>query len=457
MVAEEKDTVGSEQNKDESHHNATESSVLGFDGSTFLQTWTAELITGVFVILAVCVTAYQIYQHLKNYTVANEQRWIVRILLIVPIYTLSSWISILCFNRSNVFIYFNAIRDCYEAFVIYSFLSLCYEYLGGESAIMAEIRGKPIAARTWYPCLRSMFTFASCKNCTCWLNGLQYTISFLRFCKQATLQFCVVKPVMAVVTLFLQFFDLYQDGNWSTKSGYLYVTIVYNISVSLALYGLFLFYQAVSDMLMPYRPVLKFLSVKSVIFLSFWQGMFLAILEATGVLNAVLFANGQEMISSGTIAAGYQNFLICIEFFFAAILLYLAFPYRIYEDLNAGSFAESGKNTLSSIGARFTETMNPKDVIEDALHNFSPQYQQYTRQGADADAEFLKDVGSSRVAGKNSASGGQVMSGGVGVGGVDQPTNSAKTEKMGLLNESSSEGERSLHVVSSKPRMKGDA
>lgn len=30
------------------------------------------------------------------------------------------------------------------AFVIYNFLSLCYEYLGGESAIMAEIRGKPI-------------------------------------------------------------------------------------------------------------------------------------------------------------------------------------------------------------------------------------------------------------------------------------------------------------------------
>lgn len=30
------------------------------------------------------------------------------------------------------------------AFVIYNFLSLCYEYLGGESAIMSEIRGKPI-------------------------------------------------------------------------------------------------------------------------------------------------------------------------------------------------------------------------------------------------------------------------------------------------------------------------
>lgn len=33
---------------------------------------------------------------------------------------------------------------CLAAFVIYSFLSLCFQYLGGESAIMAEIRGKPI-------------------------------------------------------------------------------------------------------------------------------------------------------------------------------------------------------------------------------------------------------------------------------------------------------------------------
>lgn len=30
------------------------------------------------------------------------------------------------------------------AFVIYNFLSLSFEYLRGESAIMSEIRGKPI-------------------------------------------------------------------------------------------------------------------------------------------------------------------------------------------------------------------------------------------------------------------------------------------------------------------------
>lgn len=58
----------------------------------------------------------------------------------------------------------------------------------------------------------------------------------------------------------------------SVASGYLYVTIVYNISVSLSLYALFLFYFATRELLVPYNPVLKFFMVKSVIFLSFWQG-----------------------------------------------------------------------------------------------------------------------------------------------------------------------------------------
>ncbi|MEQ2216985.1 hypothetical protein XENOCAPTIV_028558, partial [Xenoophorus captivus] len=60
--------------------------------------------------------------------------------------------------------------------------------------------------------------------------------------------------------------------------GYLYVTIIYNISVSLSLYALFLFYFSTSELLRPYSPMLKFFMIKSVIFLSFWQGMSLNLL-----------------------------------------------------------------------------------------------------------------------------------------------------------------------------------
>ncbi|KAK6033688.1 hypothetical protein OSTOST_00111 [Ostertagia ostertagi] len=343
-------------------------------GNTFIRSATAQGLAGLFTWAALLITSHQIYQHLRWYSCPTEQRWIVRILFIVPIYAFDSWLSLIFFS-DNVYIYFNSIRDCYEAFVIYSFLSLCYEYLGGESNIMAEIRGKPIKPISYY-------------TCTCCLAGKQYTIEFLRFCKQArisfrfhaTLQFCFIKPIMAVLTLFLVGMGKYEDGNWSADQGYLYITLVYNVSISLALYGLFLFYTATRELLSPYSPVLKFLTVKSVIFLSFWQGFLIAILGATSAIDPVVDANGHEVIGRGTVAAGYQNFLICIEMFFAAIALKFAFGVSAYSDAHSVSHSNDGRPvTLQSISSSLKETMNPKDIMQDAIHNFHPQYQQYTQ------------------------------------------------------------------------------
>ncbi|KAK6765635.1 hypothetical protein RB195_025509 [Necator americanus] len=335
-------------------------------GNTFIRSASAQGLAGLFTWAALLITSHQIYQHLRWYSCPTEQRWIVRILFIVPIYAFDSWLSLIFFS-DNVYIYFNSIRDCYEAFVIYSFLSLCYEYLGGESNIMAEIRGKPIKPTNYY-------------TCTCCLAGKQYTIEFLRFCKQATLQFCFIKPVMAVITLFLVAMGKYEDGNWSADQGYLYITLVYNVSISLALYGLFLFYTATRELLCPYSPVLKFLTVKSVIFLSFWQGFLIAILGATSAIDPVVDANGNVVIGKGTVAAGYQNFLICIEMFFAAIALKFAFGVSAYADAHSVNHSNDGRPvTLQSISSSLKETMNPKDIMQDAIHNFHPQYQQYTQ------------------------------------------------------------------------------
>ncbi|CAL8234941.1 unnamed protein product, partial [Arctogadus glacialis] len=71
---------------------------------------------------------------------------------------------------------------------------------------------------------------SSCVYGTCCLWGRTYSIGFLRFCKQvrayllsllylftsepATLQFCVVKPLMAVITVVLQAFGKYRDGDF---------------------------------------------------------------------------------------------------------------------------------------------------------------------------------------------------------------------------------------------------
>jgi len=337
--------------------------------SSFLEHASGQGVSGVCAWAAILITCHQIYQYLRWYTNPAEQRWIVRILFIVPIYAFESWLSLMFFKGNHYYVYFNAVRDCYEAFVIYNFLSLCYEYLGGEGNIMSEIRGKPI---------KSSWTYW-----TCCLAGMSYNIGFLRFCKQATLQFCVVKPVMSFITIWLQSYGLYQDGDWDAGLGYLYITLIYNISISLALYALFLFYFATRELLRPFDPVLKFFTIKSVIFLSFWQGVLLAMLEHLGYILPVIGENGkEEKLTAGTVAAGYQNFLICIEMLFAAIALKYAFPISVYVG-EGGINAEGRSVTMQSISSSLKETMNPRDIMTDAIHNFHPQYQQYTQYSSD--------------------------------------------------------------------------
>ncbi|NXD10672.1 T184A protein, partial [Nothocercus nigrocapillus] len=339
-------------------HNGSQGS-----GQLFLSTTAAQVVSGFFVWSALIITFHQIYTHLRNYTVPKEQRYIIRILFIVPVYAFDSWLSLLLLGSHQYYVYFDSVRDCYEAFVIYSFLSLCFEYLGGESTIMTEIRGKPIASSCFYG--------------TCCLQGMSYSIGFLRFCKQATLQFCIVKPLMAIVTIILQAFGKYHDGDFNVHSGYLYITIIYNFSVSLALYALFLFYFATMDLLRPFKPVLKFITIKAVIFLSFWQGTLLAILEKCGVIPEVQIIDGKE-VGAGTVSAGYQNFIICIEMFFAAIALRYAFTCQVYREKKENSTANLAP--MQSISSGLKETMSPQDIVQDAIHNFSPTYQQYTQQ-----------------------------------------------------------------------------
>ncbi|XP_066200380.1 transmembrane protein 184A [Saccopteryx leptura] len=329
----------------------------------FLTTALARGISGIFVWTALVLTCHQIYLHLRSYTVPNEQRYIIRLLLIVPVYAFDSWLSLLLLGGHQHYIYLDSVRDCYEAFVIYSFLSLCFQYLGGESAIMAEIRGKPVRS--------------SCLYGTCCLRGMAYSIGFLRFCKQATLQFCIVKPVMALVTIVLQAVGKYHDGDFNIHSGYLYVTLIYNVSVSLALYALFLFYFATRELLQPFEPVLKFLTIKAVIFLSFWQGMLLAILERCGVIPEVQVMDGSR-VRAGTLAAGYQNFIICVEMLFASVALRYAFTCQVYSEKDNNAPAPTAP--MQSISSGLKETMSPQDIVHDAIHNFSPAYQHYTQQ-----------------------------------------------------------------------------
>jgi len=227
----------------------------------------------------------------------------------VPIYATDSWLSL---RFKDAALYLDLMRDSYEGYVIYLFLALMIAYLGGGSneRVLTTMRGLPDLEHPW-PFNR-------------WCKPIQMGPGFLLDCKMATMQFVVVKPMMAFLAILLRINGLYDQGNFSANKGYLYTSMAVNASITYAFYYLVLFYLALSTQLAPYNPVPKFLCIKAVLFLSFWQSVVLAFLSRFQIIHEL----GSWSVENVT--TGIQNLLICFEMFFVALAHHRAFPYRRY-------------------------------------------------------------------------------------------------------------------------------
>lgn len=100
------------------------------------------------------------------------------------------------------------------------------------------------------------------------------------------LEYVQLKPILALVTLVLKLAGKYGDGQFESNTGYTYVSVVYNFSVTLSLYCLAMFWMCTTEDLRPFRPMPKFIVVKGLIFATFWQGLGVSILVKAGILKS---------------------------------------------------------------------------------------------------------------------------------------------------------------------------
>ena len=80
----------------------------------------------VFACLAIALSVWHILQHALHYLRPYEQKHIIRILAIIPIYAFTSFLNYVFYNSA---IYYELVRDCYEAYAIASFFTLMCHYV----------------------------------------------------------------------------------------------------------------------------------------------------------------------------------------------------------------------------------------------------------------------------------------------------------------------------------------
>ncbi|KAI0711759.1 organic solute transporter Ostalpha-domain-containing protein [Earliella scabrosa] len=296
------------------------------------------LVAGICTLIATFVSAMSILLHLKNYRKPHLQRQVIRIMLMVPLYAVASFISL--FSLEAAF-FIDVVRDIYEAFVIYCFFDLLIAYLGGERSLLILLHGRPPK----YPVFPTSLFWSEVDVSD------PYTFLFL---KRGVIQYVQIKPILALATVILKAIGKYNEGDLRAGSGYLYVSIVYNVSICLALYCLAIFWMCVNDDLKPFRPMPKFLCVKGILFFSFWQSIFISILVAGGAITKLGPYTDSEHIS-----LGLTDTLICFEMPLFAIAHMYAFATRDYVDPDTTFVARM------PVFHALRDAFGLKDVVED--------------------------------------------------------------------------------------------
>jgi len=269
-------------------------------------------VSGIMALVAILCSLYLALRHQVHWHEPVEQTCIVRILMMVPIYALGSWLAILFGDYA---LYFNLARDSYEAFVLYQFFCLLTHYFEREAAVHLDV-AETDTAHYLLEFDESPWPFPMCV-----LPTIEPGPEFYDLVRHCILQYVFLKPLMALMAIILYIKGHYHTGSFSLADGYLWITIITTISIALCLYFLLLFYGFIAEVIERQRPMLKFLSIKVLIFFVFWQSLTVSVLYYFAVLPA--FFDWSVERSSNTL----ENLLVCLEMCVLSVAHHWIYPY----------------------------------------------------------------------------------------------------------------------------------
>ncbi|KAJ4831821.1 hypothetical protein Tsubulata_010192 [Turnera subulata] len=277
--------------------------------------WTV-VSASIFVLVALILSMYLIIEHLAAYNQPEEQKFLIGLILMVPVYALESFLSLL---DSSAAFNCEAVRDCYEAFALYCFERYLIACLGGEDKTIEFMESQAVITSSM-PLLEESYAYGVVEHpfpLNFFLRDWNLGRDFYHAVKIGIVQYMILKMICALLAMILEAFGVYGEGKFEWRYGYPYLAVILNFSQSWALYCLIQFYSVTKDKLAPIKPLAKFLTFKSIVFLTWWQGVAVAFLFSVGAFKGSL---AQELKTR------IQDYIICIEMGIAAVVHLHVFP-----------------------------------------------------------------------------------------------------------------------------------
>lgn len=227
-----------------------------------------------------------------------------------PVY---AFISFLSYRFFREYTYYSLLEIVYEAITLSAFLLLLIEFVADSSVVKDPTEA--LARKE-----KQKLVFPLC----CW-RYRPTKAYFMYAVKWSVLQYVVVRPVVSLIAMLCEAFNvLCPSQGFNAHYANVYLAVIDFISISIALYGLVLFYSLTKEELEGRRPLAKFLAMKLIVIFTFYQSFLLSALAGKAI-------HATKYWTATNVANGVNALATCIEMMFFAAFMLWAYSYKEYK------------------------------------------------------------------------------------------------------------------------------
>ncbi|GAA5967214.1 hypothetical protein JCM11641_000479 [Rhodosporidiobolus odoratus] len=267
------------------------------------------VIAGVTALVATVISLFSVWKHARNYYNPKQQRQVIRILFMPAVYGIVSFFSYRYFRS---YTYYSVSVVAYESLVLAAFLILLLQYVGESTDDQKVILKDKEKSKIPIP--------------FCCIRYRPSKPYFLHALKWSVLQYSLLRPAISIAEIICEAYDVLCPTAYSVYYAEVYLDSVDFVSISVALYGLIVLYDLVKEQLAGRKPLAKFLCIKLVVMLTFYQSFIFSILESHDVIKAT------EFWTATNVADGLNALCICCEMVIMSIAFAWAFNWKEYID-----------------------------------------------------------------------------------------------------------------------------
>ncbi|KAH8758716.1 organic solute transporter Ostalpha-domain-containing protein [Hyaloscypha sp. PMI_1271] len=243
------------------------------------------IVSGACMTFSGLASFYLIFRHATHYSLPKEQRQVIRIIFVIPVFAVVSFLSIV-FNDAAV--YLKPIEDLYEAVALAGFFLLLCAFVQESD----EERQRFIA-----------------------MSGTtkQYLAATI-----GAFQFPVIMLVVLVVTEITEAMGTYCATSSKLYFAHIWLTIITLLSTTVAIMSIIRFYKALKPTIPQRKPLPKLIAFKGIVFLNFIQNAIFSFLTSSNDLKPTTKLTFKDL------SVGIPNLILSLEMvIFALLFLYI--------------------------------------------------------------------------------------------------------------------------------------